>query len=313
MTLCSVLVPAFNVQPFIAEAVESALNQTYPEVEVVVVNDGSTDETARVLEPYRDRITYVEQPNQGLGAARNRALREARGEVIALLDGDDVMFPSRLERVIGLLDQQPGLGFATTDAYFLRDGVSDETRYYAAVPGGFRSENQSYWILDYNFVFGMVVIRRKLFDLHGMFDESLRTSEDWDLWIRFILGGERVGLVPEPLAYYRRRAESLSQDSSQIFDDALTLVERALHRPETRTIPGLGTTLYRRGLHTLVLGDTRRSRRFFWATARDRTSAFSLRGKAVALALMPRFGRRLYRRRHPAMFEAITRIGTPQV
>ncbi len=94
MALCSVIVPAFNVQAFIVEAVESALSQTYAELEVIVVNDGSTDETARVLEPFRDRITYVEQPNRGLGAARNRALREARGELIALLDGDDVMFPA---------------------------------------------------------------------------------------------------------------------------------------------------------------------------------------------------------------------------
>ena len=313
MALCSVIVPAFNVQAFIVEAVESALNQTYAELEVIVVNDGSTDETARVLEPFRDRITYVEQPNGGLGAARNRALREARGELIALLDGDDVMFPSRLERVVGLLEEQPRLGFATSDAYFLQDGVSRETRYYAELPGGFRFEDQPYWILDYNFIFGMAVIRRELFDLHGMFDESLGNSEDWDLWIRFILGGERVGIVPEPLAYYRRRAESLSRDSSQIIDNAFTLIERALHRPEIRTIPRLGTALYKRGLQALAFGDIRRCRRFFWAAARDRTSAFSLRAKAVALALIPGFGRRLYRRRRPDAFEAISRIGTPQV
>lgn len=311
MALCSVIVPAFNVQAYVVEAVESALSQTYPEVEVVVVNDGSTDETAEVLAPLRGKITYVEQPNQGPAAARNRALREARGEFIALLDGDDVMFPDRLERVIGLLEADARLGFATSDAYFLEDGSSGP-RYYEELPGGFRAEDQPYWILDYNFVFGMVVVRRELFDGHGAFDESLRTGEEWDVWIRFILGGERVGLVAEPLAYYRRRAGSLSRDPSQIIDDALTIIERALDRTESRGIRRLGTTIYKRGLQALALGDFRRCKRFFWATARDRTSAFSLRAKAIALALNPGLGRRLYRRRRPAAFEALIRAGTRQ-
>jgi glycosyltransferase involved in cell wall biosynthesis len=312
MGLCSVIVPAYNVQAYIVEAVESALSQTYPEVEVVVVNDGSTDGTARVLKPLRNKITYVEQPNLGPSAARNRGLREARGEFIALLDGDDIMFPRRLERVIGLLDEHPQFGFATSDAYFLHDGVASEIPHNAELPGGFRAEDQPYWILDYNFVFGMVVIRRELFDVHGAFDETLRTCEDWDLWIRFILGGERVGLVAEPLAYYRRRDESLTRDWSQIIGDALTVIERTLDRTDTRAIPRLGTTIYKRGLQALALGDIRRCRRFFWATARDRTSAFSLRAKAAALALLPELGRFLYRRRRPTAFEAVTRAGTPQ-
>ena len=312
MALCSVIVPAFNVQAYIVEAIESALSQTYPEVEIIVVNDGSTDETARALAPLRGKIKYVEQTNRGVAAARNRGLQEARGEFIALLDGDDVMFPGRLERVIGLLDEQPRFGLATSDAYFLLDGASTEMRYYAEIPGGFRAEDQPYWILDYNFVFGMVVVRRELFDVHGAFDESLRTCEDWDLWNRFILGGEHVGLVGEPLAYYRRRAESLSLDWSQVIDDALTLIERALLRTETLTIPRLGTTIFKRGLQALALGDTRRCRRFFGTTARDRTSPFSLRAKALALALLPGLGRLLYRRRRPAEFEAIIRAWTRQ-
>src|SRR5919109_961551 len=129
MALCSVLVAAYNVQAFVAEAVDSALRQTYPQKEVIVVNDGATD-----------------------------------------------------------------------DAYFLDEAGRSEARYYDELPGGFREDDQAYWILEYNFVMGMAVIRRRLFETHGTFDETLRTSEDWELWIRFLLGGERAGLVDEPLA-----------------------------------------------------------------------------------------------------------------
>jgi glycosyltransferase involved in cell wall biosynthesis len=302
MALCSVIIAAYNVEGFIGPAVESALGQTHPEVEVIVVNDGSTDDTASALAPFRDRIRYVEQPNRGLAAARNRGLEEARGTYVALLDGDDLWLPHRLESMISFLEGHPEIGFATSDAFFMNGGPASSERYYQQLPGGFRAEDQAYWILEYNFILGMAVVRRRLFDLYGTFDESLRTSEDWDLWIRFVLGGERAGLVDEPLAYYRRRKGSLSLDWPRIVSDALAIIERAVDRPETRSIPRLGTAIYKRGLQALVLGDLRRSKKFFAVVARDGTSPAPLRAKALALASMPTLGRRLYRQRRPAAF-----------
>jgi glycosyltransferase involved in cell wall biosynthesis len=296
MLTCSVVVAAYNVERYVGPAVESALSQTYPEVEVIVVNDGSSDGTARALEPFRGRITYVEQPNKGLAAARNRGLREATGEYVALLDGDDLWFPNRVERVIGFLEDHPDVGFATTDAFFLLDGSSEGRRYYDELPGGFRGQEQPYWILDSNFILGMAVVRRSLFARHGTFDETLRTSEDWDLWIRFILGGERAGLVDEPLAYYRRRPGTLSLDERRIIEDALVIVERAVSRPEARRIPRLGTTLYRRALQSLGIGDRVRARRFLAIAVGDRTSPLGLRAKAAVLATLPGLGSRLSRR-----------------
>jgi glycosyltransferase involved in cell wall biosynthesis len=304
MALCSVIIAAHNVEEFVAEAVVSALGQTYREVEIIVVNDGSTDNTASALEPFRDRIRYMEQPKGGLAAARNRGLREARGTYVALLDGDDLWLPHRLERVVGLLEEHPELGLATSDAYFLHENRADPPRYYEELPGGFRADNQAYWILDYNFIFGMTVIRRALFDVYGTFDESLRTSEDWEMWIRLLLGGERAGLVAEPLAFYRRRRGSLSMDWTQILEDMLTIIERALEHPGARGIQRLGTTIYKRGLLALAMGDLPRSRKFFSVTVRDGTSPIRLRAKALALAAMPAVGRSLYRRRHPEVFAA---------
>jgi glycosyltransferase involved in cell wall biosynthesis len=307
MALCSVIVAAYNVEDLVAETVGSALGQTYPEVEVIVVNDGSTDGTASALQPFGARILYVEQPNRGLAAARNRGLQEASGTYVALLDGDDRWLPDRLEKVIGLLEDHPELGFATSDAYFLEGTSVAAERYYQQLPGGFRATDQAFWILEYNFVLGMAVIRRRLFDAHGAFDESLRTSEDWELWVRFFLGGERAGLVDEPLAYYRRRPGSLSVDQPQILHDALVIVERAVDRPESRAIPRLGTKIYRRGLQALALGDLRRARKFFSVAARDSTCPPGLRTKALALASAPGLGRLLYRRRRPEAFRPIGR------
>jgi glycosyltransferase involved in cell wall biosynthesis len=307
MALCSVIVAAYNVEGFVADTVGSALGQTYPEVEVIVVNDGSTDGTASALQPFGDRIVYVEQPNRGLAAARNRGLLEATGTYVALLDGDDLWLPDRLEKVIGLLEDHPELGFATSDAYFLEGTSVAAGRYYQQLPGGFRAVDQASWILEYNFVMGMAVIRRRLFDAHGAFDESLRTSEDWDLWVRFFLGGERAGLVDEPLAYYRRRPGSLSVDQTQIVQDALVIVERAVDRPESRAIPRLGARVYRRGLQALALSDLRRARRFLSVAARDSTCPLWLRTKALALASAPALGRLLYRRRRPEAFRPVGR------
>jgi glycosyltransferase involved in cell wall biosynthesis len=97
----SVVICAYNAAPFIAETLDSLFAQTFSDFEVIIVNDGSTDETATVLQPYLSRIIYYEQPNQGPAAARNAALRLARGEFISVLDSDDLWMPNYLEKMVG--------------------------------------------------------------------------------------------------------------------------------------------------------------------------------------------------------------------
>ena len=121
--LVSVLVPAYDVEEFVGAAIESALAQTYPHVEVVVVNDGSTDGTVAAIAPYRDRIVFVDQANRGLAGARNAAIEAASGTVLALLDADDLWLPDRLERCVRLLEEQPEVGLVTSDAFLIEDGV----------------------------------------------------------------------------------------------------------------------------------------------------------------------------------------------
>src|SRR5437660_1682693 len=112
---CSVIIPAYNVERYVAEALDSAIGQTYPNVEVVVVDDGSTDGTRRVLESYTDRAVILNQPNRGAAAARNTALAASTGGFLAFLDADDRWAPERVARCIELLERMPA-DAVTTDA-----------------------------------------------------------------------------------------------------------------------------------------------------------------------------------------------------
>jgi glycosyltransferase involved in cell wall biosynthesis len=294
-----VIVPVFNVERYVAQAVESALGQSHPDVQVVVVNDGSTDGSVDALAPYRDRIVYVEQANRGLAGTRNRALREATGEYVALLDADDVWLPDRLERMVSHLEGHPEVGFVTSDAFFMHEDEPSDVRYYEhfdfLLQGDpFGTGDQRYWILFHNFVMGMTVVRRALFERHGYFEESLRTSEDWDLWIRFIFAGERAGLVNEPLCYYRIRADSLSADRHRVYHDALRVLERAVSGLGRDDLVGLAKPLLRRGKHALALGDHHRAAAFFAAAGRDPRLPWRKRMEALAFATAPGIGGRVW-------------------
>ena len=259
MPRCSVVIPAYNVRPYVGRAIDSALTQTYRDLEVIVVNDGSTDGTVSAIEPFMQRIVYVEQENRGLAAARNRALEVASGEFIALLDADDEWLPFRLQKLIGALDARPDISFVTSDCFLVKE--NDQSRretYYLSRPRRerFRVREQAYWIIQYNFIFIMTVLRRRLFEEHGKFDQTLTAAEDWDLWLRFITKGEQVGLVNEPLGRYLVRSEGLSYDPRRVWPNELAILERASNRQESSTITGLrGRLELARGKNALASGE----------------------------------------------------------
>ncbi len=233
--LVSILVPAFNVEPYLAAALDSALAQDHPAIEVVVVDDGSTDATPAVIDRYRDRVVAVRQDNRGLAGARNTALRHARGDIIGLLDADDVWAVDRTRRCVERLAAEPNLGMVTTDAWLIEGDQPTDRRFY----GGWHAVDfvhpdpldptvQLDAIARHNFVFVGALIRRELFDRHGGFDESLQRAEDYDLWCRFLIGGEQVDIVDEPLAGYRVRPDSLSADPVVQREAHLTVLSKHL-------------------------------------------------------------------------------------
>jgi glycosyltransferase involved in cell wall biosynthesis len=177
----TVIIPTYNRSQFVVEAVESVLSQTYPDFEVIVVDDGSTDDTVAVLRRFEGRIRLVRQENRGPAAARNRGLSEASGEFIAFLDSDDLWDKRKLERQVSFLEDHPSELICYTDEIWIRRGVRVNPRKRHAKWDG--------WIFEKCLPLciispSSVMMRRPFFELVGTFDEDFPVCEDYELWLR---------------------------------------------------------------------------------------------------------------------------------
>jgi len=251
----SVVVAAYQVADVIGDALESLREQTMQPLEVIVCDDGSTDQLERALAPYRDEIVLLRKENGGEASAKNAAAARARGDFIAILDADDVYLPGRLAALGELARARPDLDILTTDAYLVANGVTVRNNYDDA--WRFEVDNQRRAILEGNFVFGHAAVRRTRFVEHGGFDESIRWTTDWDLWLRMILSGSAAGCVDEPLALYRLRETSLTAQRRDLLLGKLATLEKARANPGLRAhdLPVLDRALasYRRDLALLEL------------------------------------------------------------
>src|SRR6266550_2705131 len=216
--LVSIVIPAYNVAPYINGTVATVFAQTFTDFEVIIVNDGSpdTDEFEGAIQPYRERIVYLKQENRGASAARNTGLRAARGELIAFLDADDLWSPNYLEEQLKFM-REFDCDLACADAMIF--GVSaDAGRSYmdslmeAAPPEG-RVTFLELVNADRSLITSGVVARRDLILDVGLFDEGLRNAQDLDLWLRLARHGARLAYQRKVLLSYRSRANSLSGDA----------------------------------------------------------------------------------------------------
>jgi glycosyltransferase involved in cell wall biosynthesis len=228
--LVSVVIPAYNYGRYVGEAVDSALAQTCPAVEVIVVDDGSTDDTRDRLARYGDRIRYVYQENQGLSTARNTGIRAAAGNFIAFLDADDAFHPRKLEIQMGLFASNPALGLVGTATF------SDEPRTWpdlGQAPARQTPVALEEIIIHTRFAPSSAVVRKDCFDQVGLFDAALRSVEDRDMWIR-IAARFPVAMVRLPLTWYRVTPGSMSRNPER-----MEHFERLVLRRAFRAIPSL--------------------------------------------------------------------------
>ena len=211
MPAVSVIMPAYNVAPYIGEAIDSVLRQTYVDLELLVIDDGSTDETLEIATRYSlqdPRVRILRQVNAGISSARNHGLRVASGGVIAILDSDDMWLPGYLAAQMAILTERPQIDIVTGNAWFLgsqRHGLAARP-----VPDYRRAPDLAQILAEETAVFIMSVFRRRVYETIGGFDEALRTNEDYDFWIRAAVAGFRFHRNDEPLGHYRRRDDSLS-------------------------------------------------------------------------------------------------------
>lgn len=245
--LVSVVIATYNMARYLPQALRSVLLQTYPNLEIIVVDDGSTDATPVVIEPFRSSpaVRYIRQANAGQAAAKNHGVREARGEYIAFLDADDFWVDDKLAAQVPLLQRSPDVGVVYSrlhyvDANGTRVGVSDNELFRGDVSGA---------LFVRNFIgFGTAVARRACFECLGGFDESLTMGIDYDLWLRFSTR-YRFDYVDRPLLCYRRWPGQMSNDTSGRYRNGMLIMERFL-----REHPGrIGRRAEREGwAHTYV-------------------------------------------------------------
>jgi glycosyltransferase involved in cell wall biosynthesis len=222
----SVIIPAYNSGSFLAEAIESALSQTYRSIEIICIDDGSTDNTRDVALSFGSKVKYVYQDNRGVSAARNAGIRLSQGRFIAFLDSDDKWDSRKLEKQAALFSQNPKFGLVHSDVYYWGPGQDQKTmsqRERQVIDG------DCYLRLFFSnpVITSTVLIRKECIDFVGPFDETLSVSEDWDLWIR-ISRYFRLAYISEPLVAYRLHEGSLTTNSIKMRQGDLFVVERTL-------------------------------------------------------------------------------------
>ena len=200
MKKVSVIIPAYNKAEYTRRTVDSVLAQTYPDVEIVVVDDGSRDNTAAVMQQYGDRIRFIQKTNGGACSARNEGARRATGEYITFLDCDDLLVSGKIERCVQYLEQNPQFGFVYTNVYFIDDNDAVIRTYD-------HPRSKEGWIAP-DLVIGNFIcnssplIKKEVLDKAGLFDESIFTPADWDMWLRLSQLAP-AGYIAEPLTKYR--------------------------------------------------------------------------------------------------------------
>lgn len=227
----AIVITAYEAADTIAVAVDSALTQTRPADEVIVIDDGSRDDLAGALRPYEGKIKVVRRENGGGAAARNTGWRAAESDFMAVLDADDAYHPRRLEAIAGLAAAQPDLDLLTTDARLLAQGQPVGT--FATYTPFVREEQRTaiFWTC---FVGGWPAIRLSRLEAIGGFDEGMRIAYDWDCWLRCILDGARAGFVDEPYYDYVLHQGSLSASRAPSLWERARLLEKARGNPSLR-------------------------------------------------------------------------------
>jgi len=285
-----VIIPTYNCARHLPEAVESVLKQSYTCSTLIVVDDGSTDDTRAILRPYQDKISYIYQKNSGVAKARNTGILASESTYIAFLDADDVWLPNKLERQVDLVIENSGLAVVSCDLTLFDDNLTYEETFWQScgcyedlkreqkqITNAFRK------LMYHNFIYpSTALVKRECFTQVGLFDESFfgAVAEDKDMWLR-IASRYDVGCVPDPLV--RRRMHEYSPASLEAIHLAVIKVVKKMEgmfpqlleeqRVESKQI--LGSRYYYLGRHYLDCDGLSEAREAFLKSIRN---SLSIRG-----------------------------------
>lgn len=225
----SCVVASYQVADLVGRAIQSILDQSYPAHEVIVVDDGSTDDLDGAVARFGSSVMFVRREHKGAASAMNAGVHASSGDHVVFIGADDEWAPERLEALAELAVARPDLDVLTTDAWVSVNGKVFRRVYDQTNP--FEVADQRQAILERCFVFGHTAVSRKRFLEIGGFEEGIHRTSDWDLWARMILGGSAVGIVNEPLATYHVHDRALSSSRLDQTRGRLMTLQRMLAHP----------------------------------------------------------------------------------
>lgn len=222
--LVSVIIPAYNHELYIEEALQSVIDQTYPNIELIVINDGSTDGTAKVITDFISRhqnhnIQFINKQNEGVCKTLNKGLEMSTGEYVAFLASDDLWLSDRVSIQVRFLEKNENIGMVFSDAWFLRFTTKTDIKWSNYKPGissyfknGIQNEDMYILLLTHAIIPALtVMIRKQILKEVGFFDENL-VYEDYDMWLRIAMQYP-LGYINQPLAFYRMHGTNISNNT----------------------------------------------------------------------------------------------------
>jgi glycosyltransferase involved in cell wall biosynthesis len=268
----SVVIPVYNGRNTIAPVIESVLDQTYPPLEIIVVDDGSTDGTAELVgHTFGDRVTCVTQENQGVSFARNHGAARAAGPWLAFLDSDDLWLPNKLEEQVGVIRERPSCDAVLSEVYFVDpdDNITGQSRRNADCSSRERYLNDI--IKNPMLLPSTLLVKKAVFMRYGRFDQSLVTAEDLDFHLQLAASSD-LYIVDKPLVRYRRSDRGLSA-LKRTYDDYVHVINRFIgNNPELLTRKSAREALVHAHLRAqkgyAIHGDFRASARAFGRAVR---------------------------------------------
>ena len=232
----SVIIPTYNYGRFIGEAVESVLAQTYPISEIIVVDDGSTDDTETVVRKFGEKVRYIKQANGGVCSARNNGISNSKGDMIAFLDADDTWLPEKVEKQIAKFVEDAELGLVHCGMREFENATGETIAMHL--------EGSEGWVADEHLLFekavingsgSVILVSRKAIEEVGGFDTRLKNGEDWEFCLRVAMK-HKVGFVPEALVNYRNHGVNAHLNIREMERSTLIAWEKAFDTTDEKVL-----------------------------------------------------------------------------